>query len=112
MTGGDATLEEMIAATERGLLLTTLWYIPRSTPPPRYHRADPRRRVSDRGRHGERRGQQLPVQRIAAGSVAPHHTGQGQRDHPAARMVGLGHRDTDAAAGIPDFNMSSVSQAQ
>ena len=27
MTGGDATLEEMIAATERGLLLTTLWYI-------------------------------------------------------------------------------------
>src|SRR5574337_262140 len=27
MTGGDATLDEMIAATERGLLLTTLWYI-------------------------------------------------------------------------------------
>jgi predicted Zn-dependent protease len=27
MTGGDATLDEMIAATERALLLTTLWYI-------------------------------------------------------------------------------------
>jgi predicted Zn-dependent protease len=27
MTGGDATLDEMIAGTERGLLLTTLWYI-------------------------------------------------------------------------------------
>ncbi|HEU4362630.1 MAG TPA: metallopeptidase TldD-related protein, partial [Mycobacterium sp.] len=27
MTGGSASLEEMIAATERGLLLTTLWYI-------------------------------------------------------------------------------------
>jgi predicted Zn-dependent protease len=27
MTGGTATLDEMIAATERGLLLTTLWYI-------------------------------------------------------------------------------------
>ncbi|CDO05663.1 TldD/PmbA family protein [Mycolicibacterium cosmeticum] len=27
MTGGSATLADMIAATERGLLLTTLWYI-------------------------------------------------------------------------------------
>jgi len=27
MTGGQAGLEEMIARTERGLLLTTLWYI-------------------------------------------------------------------------------------
>ena len=27
MTGGDASLNEMIAGTERGLLLTTLWYI-------------------------------------------------------------------------------------
>jgi len=27
MTGGSANLAEMIAATERGLLLTTLWYI-------------------------------------------------------------------------------------
>jgi predicted Zn-dependent protease len=27
MTGGDATLDEMVAQTERGLLLTTLWYI-------------------------------------------------------------------------------------
>lgn len=27
MTGGSASLDEMIAATERGLLLTTLWYI-------------------------------------------------------------------------------------
>lgn len=27
MTGGTASMEEMIASTERGLLLTTLWYI-------------------------------------------------------------------------------------
>jgi predicted Zn-dependent protease len=27
MTGGEASLDEMIAGTERGLLLTTLWYI-------------------------------------------------------------------------------------
>ena len=27
MTGGSSSLDEMIAATERGLLLTTLWYI-------------------------------------------------------------------------------------
>ncbi|GFG75408.1 TldD/PmbA family protein [Mycobacterium botniense] len=27
MTGGDAGLDQMIAGTERGLLLTTLWYI-------------------------------------------------------------------------------------
>jgi predicted Zn-dependent protease len=27
MTGGSASLADMIAATERGLLLTTLWYI-------------------------------------------------------------------------------------
>ncbi|ODR10227.1 peptidase [Mycolicibacillus koreensis] len=27
MTGGEASLEQMIADTERGLLLTTLWYI-------------------------------------------------------------------------------------
>ena len=27
MTGGQASLPDMVAATERGLLLTTLWYI-------------------------------------------------------------------------------------
>ncbi len=27
MTGGTAELADMVAATERGLLLTTLWYI-------------------------------------------------------------------------------------
>jgi predicted Zn-dependent protease len=27
MTGGEATLDDMVAQTERGLLLTTLWYI-------------------------------------------------------------------------------------
>lgn len=27
MTGGSAELADMVAATERGLLLTTLWYI-------------------------------------------------------------------------------------
>lgn len=27
MTGGSASMDEMIASTERGLLLTTLWYI-------------------------------------------------------------------------------------
>lgn len=27
MTGGDAELADMVAGTERGLLLTTLWYI-------------------------------------------------------------------------------------
>lgn len=27
MTGGSAALDEMVASTERGLLLTTLWYI-------------------------------------------------------------------------------------
>ncbi|MBX7431534.1 TldD/PmbA family protein [Mycobacterium sp. Y57] len=27
MTGGSASLQEMVAATERGLLLTTMWYI-------------------------------------------------------------------------------------
>jgi predicted Zn-dependent protease len=27
MTGGNAGIEEMVAGTERGLLLTTLWYI-------------------------------------------------------------------------------------
>ncbi len=27
MTGGSADLADMVAATERGLLLTTLWYI-------------------------------------------------------------------------------------
>src|SRR5258708_13645766 len=32
MTGGSADLADMIAGTERGLLLTTLWYIPEGGP--------------------------------------------------------------------------------
>ena len=85
MTGGSASLADMIARTERGLLLTTLWYIRDSrSGGSAADRADPRRRLPGRGRPGYRRGQQLPVQRKPPGPVGAGQRGGCQRADPTA----------------------------
>ena len=49
-------LDQMVAATARGLLLTCLWYIRSRRPADAAaHRPDPRRRLPGRGRRGRRR---------------------------------------------------------
>ena len=112
MTGGATELADMIAQTERGLLLTTLWYIREVDPDDAAaDRADPRRRLPDRGRRGDGGGQQLPIQREPAGpAAAGHQAGVSEPTLPRE----WGDWVTRAAMPslrIPDFHMSSVSQA-
>ena len=55
IAGGGTTVEKMVASTERGILVTRLWYI-REVDPVRedLHRDDARRHVPDRRRQGDR----------------------------------------------------------
>ena len=102
MTGGTGSLDDMVAGTERGLLLTTLWYIRVVDPGVLLLTgSDPRRRLPGRERADHRRGQQLPVQREPAGPVAPGQRGGRQRGHVAPRMGRLGHPSADAVAADP-----------
>jgi predicted Zn-dependent protease len=59
MEGGDATLEQMIASTERGLLVTRFWYMrPVDQRTILLHRPHPRRHLPDRERpHHEARAE-------------------------------------------------------
>ena len=85
MTGGEASLEDMIAGTERALLLTTLWYI-RTVDPTNLLLTglDSGRGVPGRGRQGVGGGEQLPVQREPVGSVGAGHRGGGDGGDAAA----------------------------
>ena len=72
MTGGTDSLADMVAGTERGLLLTTLWYI-RVVDPTVLLLTGLTRDGVYLVEDGQvtARGQQLPVQREPAGPVAP-----------------------------------------
>ncbi len=62
--GATGCTEDLVAGVERGLLVTCLWYIREVDPQtPAADRADPRRGLPRRERRGDRRGEQLPVQR-------------------------------------------------
>ncbi len=64
LEGSDKSLEDLIAETERALLVTRFWYIRSVNPRERHrHRADPRRRLAGREGEGRPPGEQLPVQR-------------------------------------------------
>lgn len=77
MSGGTASLQEMIASTRRGVLITRFWYIRGLNPQIISHTgAHPRRHLSHRERPGEPTGQQLPVQPVAGGDAsASRHAG-------------------------------------
>ena len=64
---------------------------------PPAHRAHPRRGLPRRGRRGGRCGQQLPVERVAAGRARPHHRGGGHRALLPARVGRLLHAGGDAS---------------
>ena len=102
MTGGTDSLADMVAGTERGLLLTTLWYIRVVDPAVLLLTGltrDGVYLVEDGQVTGG--GQQLPVQREPAGPAAPGQPGRRQRGHAAARMGRLGHPGGDAVAADP-----------
>ena len=76
------------------------------------HRAHPRRRLPRRGRRGHRRGQQLPVQREPGRPAAPVHRTPRRRCRRFSREWGdYFPRTATPALRVPDFNMSTVSQA-
>ena len=112
-TGAGATLDEMIARTERGLLLTCLWYI-REVDPATLLLTGPHpgRRLPRRERRGEGGGEQLPLQRVPGGPARPDHRGRAARSSRLPREWS----DYFTRAAMPpvrvaDFHMSSVSQA-
>ena len=113
LTGnGTASLDNMIASTERGLLLTCLWYIREVDPQTLLLTGLTRDGVYlvENGA-GPRRGEQLPLQRVAGRPAGSHHRGRAYRPDTAARVVRLLPRTAMPAVRIPDFNMSTVSQA-
>ena len=63
IAGGDSTLDQMIASTARGLLVTRLWYIREVDPVSEDHdRHDSRWNLSHRGRTDRPRRAEFPVQ--------------------------------------------------
>ena len=113
-TAPPATIDDLVAGTERGLLLTCLWYIREVDPQtPAAHRADPRRRLPGRERRDHRRGQQLPLQREPGRPAPPVHRTPRATVPSFSREWGDDYfsRTATPALRVPDFNMSSVSQA-
>ena len=109
-----ARIDDLVAGTERGLLLTCLWYIREVDPQtPAAHRPDPRRRLPRRERRDHRRGQQLPLQREPGRPAAPLHATPRATVPSFSREWGDDYfsRTATPALRVPDFNMSSVSQA-
>ena len=102
----------MVAATERGLLLTCLWYI-REVDPQTLLLTGLTRDGVYLVEDGEvdRRGEQLPVQRVAGRPAA---AGPPRRAAPSATLPrewgDYFTRTAMPALRVPDFNMSSVSQ--
>ena len=99
--GAAGSVEDLVAGTERGLLLTCMWYIREVDPQTAAaHRADPRRRLPRRGRRDHRRGQQLPLEREPGRPAAPllARLGDGAELQPrVGRRLLLAHGDARAA---------------
>ena len=66
MSGGDASLADLIASVKRGVLISRFWYIralnPRMLSQTGHH---PRRNVPDRERQDQPSGHELPLQPVA-----------------------------------------------
>ncbi|MCV7317454.1 TldD/PmbA family protein [Mycolicibacillus parakoreensis] len=113
MTGGDAGLQQMIAETERGLLLTTLWYIREVDPTTLLLTGLTRDgvylvedgRVSAAVNNFRFNESPLDLLRRATQAGAPAATLPREWGDWATRAAMPPLR-------IPDFHMSSVSQAQ
>ncbi|MET8690758.1 metallopeptidase TldD-related protein [Streptomyces sp. NPDC004732] len=109
--GGDRTLEEMVAATERGLLLTCLWYI-REVDPATLLLTGLTRDGVYLVENGEVVGEvnnfrfnESPVDLLGRASEA------GRTEKTLPREWGdYFTRAAMPALRVPDFNMSSVSQ--
>jgi len=112
LDGGDASLEEMVGSTERGLLLTGLWYV---------REVDPRTLLSTgltrdgvylvedgrvRGAVNNFRFNESPVDLLGRLTEA------GRTEHALPRERGDQFRRTAMPPiRVPDFNMSTISDA-
>ncbi|WP_244242293.1 TldD/PmbA family protein [Nocardioides seonyuensis] len=110
--GADATLEEMVASTERGLLLTCLWYIREVDPQSMLLTGLTRDGVylvedgEITGAVNNFRWNESPIDLLnrftAAGRTVPSFSREWGDDYFS--------RTATPALRVPDFNMSSVSQ--
>ena len=100
----------MLAATERGLLLTSLWYI-REVDPQTLLLTGLTRDGVFLVEHGEvdRRGEQLPVQRVAGRPAAPREPGRRTERTLPREWNDWFTRAAMPPLRVPDFFMSSVS---
>ena len=103
----------MIAATERGLLLTCLWYI-REVDPQTLLLTGLTRDGVYLIENGQvtRRGEQLPVQRVAGRPARPGHARRARPTRTLPReWSDYFSRTAMPPLRVPDFNMSTVSAA-
>ena len=110
--GGERSLEEMVAAHRARAAADLPLVHPRGRPgDAAADRADPGRRLPRGERRGRRRGQQLPVQRVAGGPAVGRATEAGRTEKTLPReWSDWFTRAAMPALRVPDFNMSSVSQ--
>jgi len=110
--GGTASVDELVARTERGLLLTCLWYIREVDPQTLLLTGLTRDGVylvedgSVRGAVTNFRFNESPIDLLGRATEA------GRTEHAMSREWGdYFRRSAMPALRIPDFNMSTVSQA-
>ena len=111
--GASASLEQMIASTKRGLLLTCLWYI-RLVDPQTLLLTGLTRDGVYLVEEGEvdRRGEQLPLQRVARRACCRGCSRSGATEKTLPREWGdYFNRAAMPPLRVEAFNMSSVSQA-
>ena len=107
-----ATLEEMLAVDRPRPAADDALVHPRGGPADAAaHRPHPRRRLPGRGRRGDGRGEQLPVQRVAGRPAGPRGPGEPTERTLPREWNDWFTRTAMPALRVPDFNMSSVSPA-
>ena len=100
LDGSSSSLDDLIGATKRGLLVTRFWYIrPAESAHCPVHRPDARRPVSDRGRQGHPAGGELPFQRKPSAAVAEYAPARSAGSLPGRRGL-RHHRAADASQGL------------
>ena len=113
MDGGDATIDQMVKSTKRGLLVTLLLVHPAGrSDDAAQHRHDARRDVPDRERRNRRAGAELPLERRPRARLQQHLDARPRRCRcTSAKPTTIPGTALVPAMKIEDFRMTSISPA-